>query len=139
MNRLPKNNMPLPWHLISTENSCVNFHHKCPFIWWISGAKNNINVPYYTIIKLVWKKVPSKHVLQSYFSSFCGNHRPRQMLKVDVKKAIDRMCSICKTRVNGGLDSERVLRAPCCKNNLYHRICIQVWAHQLPQTLLLNI
>ncbi|KAK3105730.1 hypothetical protein FSP39_004435 [Pinctada imbricata] len=62
------------------------------------------------------------------FSSFCEDHRPRQMIPVDRLSLCGKSnatCAICMTAVSSDVMSNDTIRAPCCGYAWFHRDCIQ--------------
>lgn len=58
------------------------------------------------------------------YNSFCINHRPNQKVPKPLLKDLQATCIICKELVMAK-PSNDVLWAPCCKENWFHRDCIQ--------------
>ncbi|XP_071037747.1 PHD finger protein 7-like [Parasteatoda tepidariorum] len=66
------------------------------------------------------------HSLHQYFgnfSSYCASHKPKQKSG----PMNDPFCYICYTPISKD-DLEECLYSPCCKNNWFHRLCLQQYA-----------
>ncbi|KAL3874226.1 hypothetical protein ACJMK2_037271, partial [Sinanodonta woodiana] len=74
------------------------------------------------------RKNSTLHQFFDTYRSYCPDHRPRQQCNVSDRLAFFgtalSTCAICMNAVEARASNE-TLRAPCCKNAWYHRLCVQ--------------
>ncbi|XP_027692743.1 PHD finger protein 7 isoform X2 [Vombatus ursinus] len=59
------------------------------------------------------------------YKSFCEKHRPTQ--DIQPEKRAEEDCILCCESLSGGNDDN--IQSPCCSRMMYHRKCIQKYAH----------
>ncbi|XP_072506157.1 PHD finger protein 7 isoform X1 [Notamacropus eugenii] len=59
------------------------------------------------------------------YKSFCEKHRPTQDIQPEKRAEDD--CILCCESLSGGNDDN--IQSPCCSRMIYHRKCIQKYAH----------
>ncbi|XP_074139538.1 E3 ubiquitin-protein ligase PHF7 isoform X1 [Sminthopsis crassicaudata] len=59
------------------------------------------------------------------YKSFCEKHRPTQ--DIQPEKRAEEDCILCCESLSGGNDDN--IQSPCCSRMIYHRKCIQKYAH----------
>lgn len=73
-------------------------------------------------------KAGAVSVFKGQYPSYCRDHRPRQIVPVDIlseAQLVNPTCGVCLDTVSVE-DDTKALWAPCCRKNWYHRDCLQV-------------
>ncbi|KAM6169919.1 E3 ubiquitin-protein ligase PHF7 [Rhynchocyon petersi] len=60
------------------------------------------------------------------YKSFCGNHRPTQVIQRGQNRE-EESCVLCCEKLSQA--SVENIQSPCCSQTIYHRKCIQKYAH----------